>query len=148
VKFIDNPDPYNKNQALLNLEMGDILTTDNIRNTYIRLLIDRFINISSKIRKEVIPNKIREDCTEYIADSNVVLGFIMDNYIITNNDKDRISSSELFAEFKDRERGTKMTASKFKEDVLNIGGITSKKISIVYFCGLRVRVNEDNEINE
>jgi len=86
---------------------------------------------------------------EYIADSNVVLGFIMDNYIITNNDKDRISSSELFAEFKDKDRGTKMTASKFKEDILNIGGITSKKISIVYFCGLRVRVNEDNnEINE
>jgi hypothetical protein len=41
-----------------------------------------------------------------------------------------------------------MTASKFKEDVLNIGGITSKKISVIYFCGLRVRVNEDNEINE
>ncbi len=99
MKFIDNPDPDNKNQALLNLEMGDILTTDAIRNTYIRLLIDRFINVSSKIRKEVIPNKIREDCTDYIADSNVVLGFIMDNYVITNNDKDRISSSELFAEF-------------------------------------------------
>jgi hypothetical protein len=148
VKFIDNPDPNNKNQALLNLEMGNILTTESIRNTHIRLLIDRFINISSKIKKEVIPNKIKEDSVDYIADSNVVLGFIMDNYIITNNDKDRISSSELFAEFKDKERGTKMTSSKFKEDVLNIGGITSKKISIVYFCGLRVRNNEDNETNE
>jgi hypothetical protein len=98
--------------------MGDILTIDRIRNTYIRSLIDRFINISSKIRKEVILNKIREDCMDYIADRNVVFGFIMDNYIITNNDKDRISSGELFAEFKDKERGTKMTASKFKEDVI------------------------------
>ncbi len=45
-------------------------------------------------------------------------------------------------------RGTKMTASKFKEDVCNIGGTTSKIISIVNFCGLRGRVNEDNETNE
>ncbi len=70
---------------------GDILTTESFRKTYIRLLIDRFINISSKIRKEVIPNKIREDFMDYIADSNVVLGFIMDYYVITNNDKGRNS---------------------------------------------------------
>jgi len=144
VKFIDNPDPDNKYQASLNLEMSNVLTSIAIRNTYIRLLIERFINISSKIKKEIIPKKIDEDSNEYIADSNVVLGFIMDNYIITNNEKDRISSSELFNDFKSRNYGTKMTASKFKEDVINIGGITCKKISLIYFCGLRPRDNTDD----
>ena len=144
VKFIDNPDPNNKHQALLNLEMGNILTSTAVRNTYIRLLIERFISIASKIKKENIPTKIEDDSNEYIADSNVVLGFIMDKYIITNNEKDRISSSELFNEFKSINMGNKMTQAKFKEDMKNISGITCKKISVIYYCGLRPRENTDN----
>ena len=57
VKFIADPEPDNKYQALLNLEMGNILTSERIRNTYILMLIKRFINISSKLNVEVIPNK-------------------------------------------------------------------------------------------
>lgn len=149
VKFIDNPDPENKYQAPLNLEMGNILTSTALRNTYIRLLIDRFINISSKIKKENTPSQIENDSAEYIADSNVVLGFIMDKFIITNNEKDRISSSELFSEFKSSNIGTKMTQAKFKDDMINIGGITCKRLKNgVYFCGLRPRENTDNEIDE
>ena len=110
VKFIDNPDPDNKHQALLNLEMGAVLTSIEMRNTFARLLIDRFIQVASKIKAEITPEQIKENSNEYIADSNVVLGFIMDGYVITNNEKDRISSSELFSDFKSKNMGTKMTA--------------------------------------
>jgi len=144
VKFIDNPDPDNKYQAKLDLEMYNILTSVAIRNTYIRLLIDRFINISFKIKKEVIPKQIQDDSTDYIADSNIVLGFIMEKYIITNNEKDRISSSELFSDFNNSNRGSKMTASKFKDDMCNIPGIDFKKMKTArFFCGLRCKVEED-----
>lgn len=145
VKFIDNPDPNNKHQALLNLEMGSILTSTAIRNTYCRLLIQRFIEISAKIKKEITPKQIQDDSAEYIADSNIVLGFIIDRYVISNNEKDRISSSELFNEFKSRNIGTKMTSSKFKEDMLANSGIIFKKMKDGnYFCCLKVRENVDN----
>jgi hypothetical protein len=144
VKFIDNPDPDNKYQAKLDLEMYNILTSVDIRNTYIRLLIDRFINISFKIKKEVIPKQIQDDSTDYIADSNIVLGFVMDKYIITNNEKDRIASSELFGDFNNSNRGNKMTASKFKDDMCNISGISCKRLKNgVFFCGLRCKLEED-----
>ncbi len=52
-----NPDPNNEHEAILNLEMGQILTTDAIRNTYVRLLIQRFINTVSLIRKVASHNK-------------------------------------------------------------------------------------------
>ena len=150
VKFIDNPDPNNKHQALLNLEMGNILTSTAVRNTFVKLLVNRFIDIASKIKKETTPKQIEDDSKDYITDSNVVLGFIVDRYVITNNDKDRISSNDLFTDFKVRNIGTKMTSAKFKEDVLGLGGITSKRFTNgVFFCVLRCKNDDDKfEFND
>ena len=149
VKFVSNPDPNNKHQALLNLEMGDILTSEKIRNTYILMLIDRFINISSKLTTEIIPKQIQQDSNDYISDCNEVLGFISEKYIITNNEKDRIQSSDLFIDFKHTCNNNKMTSSKFKEDILNIGGITAKKMKNGnYYCGLKLNDNSNEFIDE
>ena len=136
VQFMENPNPDNKHETLLNLEMGQILTTNNVRNTYIRLLIERFQNIASQIRKENVPQEINQNSLDYVADSNVVLGFITEFFNITNNEKDDISSSSLFNDFKIRS-GNKMTSSKFKDDITNIQGITfKKKKDGNYYCGL------------
>lgn len=149
VKFIDNPDPENKLQAKLDLDTCNTLTSPAVRNTYIRLLIERFINYASKIKMEVIPKQIKDDSTDYIADSNIVLGFIMEKYIVTNNDKDRISSSVLFADFNNANRGNKMTSSKFKDDMCNISGIIFKKTKTAnLFCGLRCKEEEDNKLED
>ena len=150
VKFIAEPDPNNINQALLNPEMVNTLTSVEIRNTYIRLLIDKFINVSSKVKKEKIPKKIVEDSNKYVEDSNPTLGFIMENYDITNDTNDKIQSSILFEDFKYK-TGLKISSSKFKDDITNIGGIsqirgTSKKEKgIMFFIGLKKREfnNED-----
>jgi len=140
VKFISNPDVNNPNQALLNPEMNIIFKSNSIRNTYVRLLIDYFINISSKQKTELIPNKIRDDSIDYIEDSNPVLGFIMDKYIITNDTNDRIKSSEIFTEFKLKCSEFKMTSAKFKDNMLVISGIQFKKMKDSnYFIGLKAK---------
>ena len=73
----------------------------------------------------------------------------MDKYIITNNDKDRIQSSLLFADFKQKSGNNKMAPSKFKEDLLNIGGITYKSTKTAkFYCGLKEKPSnfvEDDE---
>lgn len=138
VKFIINPDINNPNQTLLNPEMSVIFKSNSFRNTYIRLLIDYFIKISSKQKIEVIPDKIRDDSIDYVEDSNPVLGFIMDKYTITNNTKDKIRTSVILTEFKVKSGDFKMTASKFKENMLVISGIEYKKIEgYTYFTGLK-----------
>ncbi|KAJ1636676.1 hypothetical protein T492DRAFT_835093 [Pavlovales sp. CCMP2436] len=75
---------------------------------------------------ENIPKQIVDDSNEYISDSNIVLGFIMDKYEITGNDKDTISSSEIFNDFKNYTKD-KMTQSKFKDDMLGISGVTCNR---------------------
>ena len=81
-------------------------------------------------------------------DCNEVLGFVMDGYTITNNEKDRIQSSELFNLFKLR-TNTKMLSSKFKDDMLSISGITFKKMKTGnFFTGLKEKTEQIEEIND
>ena len=61
MKFIDEPDANNRYQALLNPEMAGILSSDAIWNTFIRIWIDKFINVASKITKENVPTQIKND---------------------------------------------------------------------------------------
>ena len=114
VKFKYDADPNNKYEAELNLEMGAILTSTEMRNTYARLLVDRYIEKSSKIKTEVIPSSVKEQSKNYIDESNPVLGFILDYYDITKDKDHKQSSSELFIDFKLR-TGIKMTAKDFKD---------------------------------
>ena len=148
VKFIANPEPNNKNQALLNPEMASTLSSIKVRNTYIRMLIDKFVNTASNIKIETIPKQITDDSNEYIQDCNIVLGFIMEKYQLTNDEKDKVASSDIFTQFKNA-TGSKMTASKFKDDMLGISGITCKRMKTgVYFLGLKERVDDVEELDE
>lgn len=148
VKFVENPDIDNIYQAKLNPEMMDIITSDSMRNAFIVMLIKRWINHSSKNKTIQIPKQILEDSNDYVMDCNEVLGFIMDKYTITNNEKDRIQSSLLFADFKSI-TNSKMLSSKFKDDMLGISGITSTKTKgIIYFRGLKEKSNEAEDVDE
>jgi P4 family phage/plasmid primase-like protien len=134
--FKQNADPNNPLEVELDLQMGSILTTNEMRDTFIKLLIDRFINISSKLTKENIPKQIQEASLDYVADSNPVLAFITEKYIITKNNKDRISSSDLFTDFK-LSNGSKLSDKKFKDYLTNISGIEHKKSNgYMYYTGL------------
>ncbi len=73
------------------------------------------------------------------------LGFILGGYEITNNEDDKIASSFLSALFKSK-TNSKMTASKFKDDMLGISGITFKKMKNGnYFVGLKAKPEIINE---
>ena len=123
----------------------NIMTTENIRNAFIRIIIERWINTTSKLKILQVPKQIKEDSNEYIQDCNEVLGFIMDGYIITNNEEDRIQSSVLFNDFKTK-TSAKMLPSKFKDDMLGISGITFKATNkCKYFCGLKENIEGVNE---
>jgi hypothetical protein len=148
VKFVENPDENDKFHAKLNPEMMDIITSDNMRNAFIKMLIERWINTTSKLKSLPIPKQIQDDSNEYVQDCNEVLGFIMDGYVITNNDKDKIQSSTLFADFKQK-TNCKMLSSKFKDDMLAISGIIFTKTGgIQYYRGLKEKTGQIEEIDD
>lgn len=146
MKFVDEPDPLNPNQSLLNEKMFSIMTAENVRNAFIRMLIDRWINRVSKIEKLKVPKRINDDSVDYIECSNEVLGFIMEGYDTTNNEKDKIQSSILYNNFKSK-LNSKITAGKFKDDMLLISGITSTRCKgVIWYRGLKLKDN--NYIDE
>ena len=109
------------------------------------MLIERWINTTSTLKTLPVPKQVKEDSLEYIDDCNEVLGFIMDGYIVTNNEKDKIQSSALFNDFKSK-TNSKMLASKFKDDMLAISGITNKRLkSGVYFFGIKEKTEQLTE---
>ena len=144
VKFLNNPDPNDKYQAELNLEMGTILSSTAMRNTYAKLLVERFINISFQIKKETIPKRIIIESKKYVEESNPVLGFILDYYDITNNKKDKISSNELFNDFRMR-TGIKMTAKAFKDFMEDIAGIIFERNNKGSFFTCLIQKVEEEE---
>jgi P4 family phage/plasmid primase-like protien len=135
VIFKQNADPNNPLEVELDLQMGSILTTNEMRDTFIKLLIDRFINISSKLKKENIPKQIQEASLDYVSDSNPILAFITEKYIITKNNKDRISSTDLFTEFK-ISNCSKLSDKKFKDYLTNISGIEYLRSNGSFYTGL------------
>jgi P4 family phage/plasmid primase-like protien len=148
MKFVDEPDKNNKYQSLKDVNKYKIMITDDIRNAFIRMLLNRWINKVSKIDKIQVPKQINDDSIEYIQSSNEVLGFILENYKITDNDKDRIQSSVLFDDYK-RKTNTKMTTSKFKEDILGISGISLKNPKgVKYFTGIKALTADDLDDDE
>jgi phage/plasmid-associated DNA primase len=58
VKFVENPDEDKKIQAKLNPEMMDIITSDKMRNAFIKVLIERWINTTSKLKFLPVPKPI------------------------------------------------------------------------------------------
>jgi hypothetical protein len=109
------------------------------------MLIERFIKVASKITKENVPIQIKNDSNEYIQDCSEVLGFILEGYDVTHNEEDKIQSSYLFTQFKCKV-GSKMTSSKFKDDMLGISGITYKAMKNGrYFIGLKAKTEIINE---
>ncbi len=71
--------------------MNDLLTSNAVRNSYIKLHINNFINVNSKIKNDKISLQIQEKSirsdsnpvlskkTEYIGDSNPVLSLVFNN---------------------------------------------------------------------
>jgi hypothetical protein len=139
VKFVENPEPGNINQQKLDNEMVITLTTDEVRDTLALMLIKHFIDVSKHLKTEGVPEKIEMAGLEYIAESDIVLGFIMEKYVLTNNDSDRVKSSVLFADYVRTTGDKNKTASVFKADMLRISGVSfDRNYKGSFFCGLRL----------
>ena len=146
VKFVDNPDPDNIYQKPKNPDVMKQMRTEGVKMAFIRMLIDRWTDRVSKFKLIPVPKEIVDASNDYVDDSNPVLGFITDNYDITNNENDKVSSSAIFTEFSYSCRDNKISSKRFKDDILGISGIQSCRTKKgVYFSGLKKKAEEEED---
>jgi len=146
VKFVDEPDPNNIYQKPRDPELMSKIKTDDIRNAFIIMLLKRWDERVSQLKIISVPDEIKEASADFVDDSNPVLGFIMNNYEITNNENDKINSTALYTHFASSNRDSKISNKRFKDDILGISGISTKRSNKgVLFTGLKLREDIDDD---
>jgi P4 family phage/plasmid primase-like protien len=147
MKFVDQEDydVNNKYHIIKDGSMMKRIITPEIRDAFMRLLLDRWQNRVSKMTFIPVPKDIQEPSASYVADSNPVLGFVMSNLDITHNDKDCIYSNTLYNLFNNKN----ISQTRFKNDLLALGIVSKKKRNGLVYVGIKEKVIvEESEAEE
>ncbi len=121
----------------------------DMRDAFIIMLLNNWIKNVKDIPEIKVPQCVVNASMEYCDDCDIVLKFLNDQCCITMDNKDRIKSSELYSKYKlyvkSNTSDSPLSDKKFKESLLDINGITSKKSSGMFYCGLKILENRDEE---
>ena len=106
----------NEQNRLINTDLEDEMTEDEeLKQAFMQLLLTTaHENINTPIK---VPDICKAIVNESTGDNNSVLSFINQHYDITNNDKDRIKTSDFHADFTLTTRSA-MTPKKIKESMI------------------------------
>ena len=138
-KFVDKPILHYEKQ--LDLTLDERFNYD-IRyvQEFMMILLENYKNRIQNATSIKKPSEIQEETSIYLEDNNIVKQFISKFLIVTNDKSDMISSSEMFAQFKESELYNKKDAGWFKEQMATNGLKAIKKTTrgqyynnIVYF---------------
>lgn len=104
------------------------------------MLIERLQTIR-KWKALVPPAKVKEVTGGYLDEHNPLKEWLVENYVITHWDEDRIPASEMRAEFNATHPDVTLTTVKFKE-LMGYNGLESKRGNKgVCFCGIKPKID-------
>lgn len=135
-KFVDNPKHPKERKIDRNLK--ERISDDiNYRLAFFQLLL-KYYRVLANGKKLATPSTFKKDVNNYLNTNNPVKSFIKDCLIVTENENDKIMSSDLYNEYKiysnDFQSGN-MSCIKFK-NCLETYNIKShhEKTGTVYGC--------------
>jgi len=109
LKFVDNPSkPIERS---IDYTLKDKFN-DGLYKQFILLLIDKAIEYKNK--KLILPLEVNNETKEYFDENDPVKGWLNSYYDITNNEKDRIKTSDLYNKYL-YDGNTKISMVKFSE---------------------------------
>jgi P4 family phage/plasmid primase-like protien len=123
-------DPDNPNHLPCDVNMVAKMSSKNVKDAFIRMMLDRWENRVSKFNTIPVPAEVVEASNSFVDDSNPVLGFIRQNYKITRKTTDEVQSSSLYTAFENYCGGRhncSISSKRFKDDMMGITGIGWKK---------------------
>ena len=113
-------------------------------------LISLLLEYASKyINKPIeIPNECKQTTDEYIENNNPVLVFLQQRCIITEDNKDKIKTQELFNQFKYFNREDKIDVSRFYKDMAFNGFEICKSHGDRIFKGIKLKEEKEDDTDE
>ena len=140
-KFCDSPN--NENEKLIDRNLN-ILFKDNIeyRQAFAYILLENWKNRDLNKNKMNTPKEVMKVTEEYMDDCNEVKKFINEFYDITNDEKDRKISSDLYRHFK-MVTGSKMDTKSFSYNMEEMG--IQKRKTMGVMCWLCLKLKDDDE---
>lgn len=143
-KFVDNVENDMQKKRDVHLE-NKFRNDTRYRDAYINILINNWTNIKG-IKKLNTPKSVIEDSEEHCTACNPVLGFFDNKIDITNNPDDKIMCKVLLEMYNNCNRD-KITATALGCRIRDMGikKIRYGRAQIFYYCGIKVKDEEDQE---
>jgi P4 family phage/plasmid primase-like protien len=136
--FVDSPSK--ENERLRDYNLKEMINNDLDFIREFMLLLLETASKNYKLGSIQIPKKVKDKNDEYFNENNPVKEFINDKCIITNNDKDRIASKELFDLYDNDDSYLKLSSIiKFSEAMASNGFIKVKIDGKMIFKGLKIK---------
>jgi phage/plasmid-associated DNA primase len=127
-------EPYSKHERKKNMDLKDKL----LNQDYINEMIILLITTVCKFTEFDIPEDILEANTEYINSCDPVREWFFDNFVIVNDDKYKIRSSEMLTKFK-LATGKQMIQAKFNNYMKAYNIVYKISGGVNYFYGVMAK---------
>jgi P4 family phage/plasmid primase-like protien len=125
-QFVENPTKPNERQGDTDLK-DKILNDDVYRQESMRMLIETYVNIQLNGKAQT-PKAVLDFTKSYMDSNNVIGGFLLKFYDITNNKDDIIKAGDLYQAFKTSHYYAGKNQQQFKEAMIS-NGHTAEKIT-------------------
>jgi P4 family phage/plasmid primase-like protien len=151
-KFVENPHMAHEKQLDTTLK-HKFESNVEYAQQFMILLLEYYNKNVKNVNKLYTPDEVMYKTNEYLKTQDAVGQFIVETYEITNSDKDRVKSADLYQEFKHSEfcGDTNISNVKFTEQMLS-KGLTKKNFSSgAFWIKLKKKVViqiNDNDIND
>ena len=116
------------------------------------LLLEYYNKNVKNVNKLYTPDEVMLKTNEYLTSQDAVGQFLIETYDITNSDKDRVKSGDLYQEFKYSEfcGETSVSNVKFTEQMISKGMVKKKFTDGAYWIMMKKKkvvcqINEDEE---
>ena len=148
VRVIKFDNKYCENPVLPNERIRDVSLTDlfkddiNYAKAYIKILIEnwRKKDLTKQLKA---PDIVKEDSKQYLDDSNAIKNFIEMYYEKTPDQKDRISTPVLFADY--CSKIGKISNKTFVKSMKDLGFNTIKSCGKMYYLNIKHKSFEEDE---
>jgi P4 family phage/plasmid primase-like protien len=151
-KFVENP--HMAHEKKLDTTLKHKFESDvEYAQQFMILLLEYYNKNVKNVNKLYTPDEVMVKTNEYLTSQDGVGQYMNQTYEITNSDKDRVKSADLFQEFKHSEfcGDTNISNVKFTEQMIS-KGLTKKNFSSgTFWIKLKKKVViqiNDNDIND
>jgi P4 family phage/plasmid primase-like protien len=142
LKFVEKP--INSNERPIDFSLKEKLNNE-LYKQFILLLIDKAVEYKNK--KIIQPKDVENETNEYFDENDPVKGWLFNYCKITDNDKDRIKTSELYNKYLS-DGNTKISMIKFSEYMKQNNIQIKLYAGYKYFIGISIKVFIDNNLVE